>query len=161
IQADGRVDWPGHGQLRASLQNVGSGLFNDFLKAHPEQVQVHKFIGSAEWTNGPATFVVELSAQEFLPQTLPLTLELAMRGGTDGIVLSNLVVSSQTSAVVVACGRLPMRINPASQTNAVDFDLHKPLQFIAKTEPHAFFWNELVQRTGVTLQNPNLDVNVS
>ncbi len=91
----------------------------------------------------------------------PLKLELSLRGDSRGILLSNLVVNSPTSEVVVARGTLPVTLNPAAPTNMVRFDERQPLQLQAAVHPQAFFWEELAKLSGVRLEDPDLDFGIS
>src|SRR5207245_1879034 len=87
--------------------------------------------------------------------------ELHILGDQSGITLSNLVVNSQTSAVAIAHGFLPLTISPNHRTNLWHVNLDRPLQITANTEPNAFFWSKTADWTGINLRDPKVAVDVS
>jgi translocation and assembly module TamB len=176
-QVQGSLNWPGQGTLRVAMTNISSSLLAGFAQALVPEVQISRFNASANWTNGPANLAVELAAthppqaaQTAHPRgppelrsmlSLPLSLELKLAGNQNGLVVSNLVVSSQTAALATAHGKLPLTLNPATPKEFVQIDAQQPLQFEAAAQPKAFFWEELTAWTGVALREPHLKLRVA
>jgi translocation and assembly module TamB len=102
---------------------------------------------------------LDLSTRSF--QLLSLLSELSLHGNADGVTLSNLLVYSQTSAVVTAKGFVPLALTPSNPTNFVHIEPQKPLELKVTAEPHAFFWQEFTDWTGVRLREPQLKLQLS
>jgi translocation and assembly module TamB len=90
----------------------------------------------------------------------PIDFELKLRGDQSGVTFSNLTVNSQTSAVAVAHGFLPLTITPRGATNLWQIDLDRPLQMTVSTAPNPFFWGKVAEWTGVNLRDPKVAVDV-
>jgi translocation and assembly module TamB len=126
-------------------------------------------IGADDITNHVATQPVEkqrdLASGTNAPPTqdvlhTPLSLDLNLAGDKNGLVITNLVVYSPTSAVTRAQGFLPLTLNPATPTNLVQFDRNEPFRFSASSRADAFFWALLADFTGVALSQPHLILNL-
>lgn len=168
----GAVDWPHAGALQVILTNLSSSLLNDFAKAPLPEVHIQRLSGSAAWTNGPATVALEVAATHPSQSTaltnatparplnalwnLPFAFELKLRGDRDGLLLTNLMVSSRGALLATAHGGLPLTLNPAGPGAVVQLSTAQPLHFEATAQPHAFFWDELTAWTGVALHEPHL-----
>jgi len=161
IQAQANVDWPISGAINASVQNVHSAMLDDFLKTRAEPFEIRSLKAQAGWSNGPVVFLINGSAAMRPQKDLPLSGLIDVRGDAQGIIISNLVVSSQTSSVAVAHGFLPISFNPGVSTNRLNFDPQKPFQLNATTEPQTAFWEKVAAWTDLTLTAPNLRLNVS
>ena len=127
---------------------------------------IHRLDAWAAWTNGPVAFGACLSAAGFAPlpereQAIPFDLQLNLSGDAKGLSLSNLVVTAQTSSVIVAHGFLPVTLNPGAPTNLVALAMEQPLRLSVATDPQAPFWSTLSNWTGITLRKPDLKVDVS
>ena len=172
LQAEATLDWPQAGDVHVSLQRVSSSLFSSFVETNLPAVDFGRLQASANWSNGPLTYSVELSGTKLAPgqdlhlppqsfQLLSLVSEVGLYGNADGLTLSNLLVYSQTSAVVTAKGFIPLTLTPSIPSNFFHIDPQKPLEFSADAEPHAFFWKLVTEWTGVTLRDPQLRLHVS
>lgn len=91
----------------------------------------------------------------------PLNVELDLRCDAQGLVLSNMVVTSPTSTVVVAHGSLPLTITPAGVSNLWETHSEAALDLQASVRPEAFFWQSVSDLAGIRLVDPSLDLNVS
>jgi len=172
LEANATLDWPQAGDLHVSLQRVSSSLLTSFVATNWPALEVGDLQASAKWSNGPATYSVELSGAKLAPdqnlhlppksfQVLSLLSELSLHGNAGGLTLSNLFVYSQTSAVVTAKGFVPLTLTPSTPTNLIHIDPQKPLELKATAEPHAFFWKEFTDWTGVSLRDPQLKLQIS
>jgi translocation and assembly module TamB len=161
IQARGTVEWPRKATLEASIQKVHSDLFQDFLKSTLEQFDIRNLQFTAGWTNGPAMIDLQLSAAGFAQAGLTLATEVSLHGDGKGMVISNLVVTSQTNSVAEARGLLPVAWTPADPTNMIFFNTETPLQFTVTTKPEAIFWNKLAEWTGINLSEPDCQIDLA
>jgi translocation and assembly module TamB len=173
VQLQAAMDWPNSGAFQGSIRNLSSDLLADFINASVERFEVGKLEAAAGWTNGPAKFQIDLSARSFqLPgltetdftgpfKMEPVSIELKLTGDQNGLAISNLIANSGTSTVARAQGFLPLTVNPVEPTNFIHLDSTKPLQLSATSQPHAFFWDQLAEWTGVFLQDPNLSLGLS
>jgi hypothetical protein len=172
LEANATLDWPQAGDLHVSLQRVSSSVLSSFVATNWPALEVGDLQASAKWSNGPVTYSVELSRAKLAQdqdlhltpksfQVLSLLSELNLHGNADGLTLSNLFVYSQTSAVVTAKGFVPLTLTPSTPTNLIHVDPQKPLELKVTAEPHAFFWKEFTDWTGVSLRDPQLKLQIS
>ena len=175
LQVNGSVTWPERGVVEVSVQKMETTILAPFLKEKIPDITVKRLSTWAHWTNGPASFGALLSASGTPPSEVRLPtvvtntlstnllvdLELTAGGNPNGIVLSNLEVTSLTSSVVIARGFLPMTLHPGAGTNTITFDTEHSLFFNAAVQPQAFFWRVISNWSGLGLVEPNLQVNVS
>ena len=155
------VNWPISGTVDAFIRNFRSATFDDFLTSRAEPFEIRSFKASGGWTNGPLSFSILGSAGMKPRKDLPLAAEINARADAHGITISNLVVSSQTSSVVVAHGFLPISFEPAAVTNRLRMDTQTPFDFTASTEPQSAFWEKVATWTELSLVAPNLRLAVS
>jgi translocation and assembly module TamB len=172
IEAEATLDWPQAGDLHVALQRVSSGLISSFVDSNWPAIDVGHLRASAKWSNGPAAYSLELSGAKLAPgqnlqlpensfQLLSLLSELSLQGNADGLTLSNLLVYSQTSAVVTAKGFVPLTVTPSDPTNLIHIEPQKPMELRVSAEPHAFFWKLFTDWSGVSLRDPQLRAQVS
>ncbi len=161
VHLQGAVAWPRHGAARLAIQNLRPSCFSEFVRGDLDDLEIRKLGAVASWTNGPVLFGVEVAGTALAGEGFPVSANLQMSGNAGGITLSNLLVSSQTSAVAVATGFLPLTLNPAQPADRLQFDLQKQLQLTVTTQPHAVVWEKLADWTGVLLREPNVSANLS
>jgi translocation and assembly module TamB len=183
-----KLNWPEAGEAHILGENLRSDLFDDFFNFRAEKFQIGKLEASAGWTNGPLVFRVEVAGSgiiggseqatktesrrvrspvvperqlEEAPLKGPVSVQMLVMGDQNGVAISNLVVNTTTSVVASAHGFLPATINPAAQSNLLDFALDKPLSLNVTTKPQSVLWQKLADLTGVVLYEPNLNVNLA
>jgi len=161
VQASAILDWPAWGYFNASATNIRSGLADDFLKSPLEPFEIHSFKAVGGWTNGPLEFTVDGSGSTDAQKDLPLAALLNLRGNSQGITISNLVVSSQTSSVAIAQGFLPVSFEPGATTNRFHINVREDFNLVASTEPQSLFWEKVAAWSGLRMVAPNLQLNVS
>ncbi|HWH68860.1 MAG TPA: translocation/assembly module TamB domain-containing protein [Candidatus Sulfotelmatobacter sp.] len=178
VQLQGAVVWPRTGRLEASLQNLHSEVLDSFLKSTPAPITIQNLGLRAGWTNSPIQFSLELTASAVT--NLALSAELQLTGNQQGIRLEKLVFQAATPGgrpegsaslpfnastavpvpVATARGFLPVTLEPGAATGLVQPHPDGPLELKAVAQPHAFFWNQLAEWSGVRLQEPNLNVEL-
>jgi len=170
VQVDADAAWPTTGVLRGSAHNLQSTILNGFLRTKIEPFQLDALDFQVGLTNGPLAFAVNASASMRAPvpsrfnlpeQDLALSANLDLRGDGSGIVISNLVVNSQTSAVTVAHGFLPVTYHPGAPTNRFRLEIHTPFHFVAATQPQSIFWEKISGLTGLGFLAPELRLDLS
>ena len=175
IQADGSLKWPREARVTAQVANIDSRIASDFLLQSLREVEIKNLYASGGWSNGAAVFEVKLSASTGFPEAsklqannagsnsnpLSVSIALNLKGNENGLTISNLLISSATSAVASAEGFLPLDFQPSVATNRINLDPTKPLRLVATAQPHALLWDMLSDWTCLSLQEPNLSVNVS
>ncbi|HSU52896.1 MAG TPA: translocation/assembly module TamB domain-containing protein [Candidatus Dormibacteraeota bacterium] len=176
----GTVTWPAEGSIQVSGSGLNSELLTPLLKRPPESVALQKLAFSASWSNGPVLFDAELAASalpaEFIsenapgtPQNLqtnslakaPVFVSVSLAGNENGLTISNLTLTSGTSAVLEAHGILPLQFVPADATNMIRLERSKPLEFTLNTRTNSRLWQEIQQLTGLGLKDPNITAAVS
>jgi translocation and assembly module TamB len=160
IQARVALEWPSQGSGMISVRDLRSDLFQDFFRERAEIFVIHQLEANVGWTNGPAVFGVDLRASGFAESGFPLLAEAKVHSDGRELVVSNLVVTTQTSTVVVVHGKLPMSFNPAA-TNMVAVNLEAPLQLQAVTTPKGALWEKLADWTGLVLRDPDCHVDLT
>ena len=170
IQVDGNVAWPSRGVLHGSAHHAESVILNDFLKTKVEPIQIDDLALQASWTNGPLIFALAGSASMRAPipssstqreQDLPLSARVDLHGDAHGMLISNLIVNSQTSAVAVAHGFLPLTYHPAAATNRLRLEMQTPFHLTATTQPQSIFWEKITAWSGLGLLAPDLRLDLS
>jgi translocation and assembly module TamB len=185
IFGDAGLNWPAEGAARLRVQEFSPSLLFAFTTNRLPEIQIHQLDTAANWTNGPMRFTLDLAASGLLPAPRPLPrgetvagagtagaapgltsaptpvrISASMAGDQDGVVLTNFNLTSQTSAVAVAYGTLPLRIHPANST-VIRLDEQRPLTLHASTKPDAFFWNDLAELTGLLMIDPSFQLDIS
>ncbi len=176
ITAQATVRWPEQGQFNFGLQHVPVALLSAVTPADFRSFEIAFVEGAGAWSNGPLSLRITASATGTLrpgaatpaPSSVPaqllstpLTIELNLRGDAQGLVLSNLVVNSPTSTVVVAHGSLPLTITPAAVSNLWEIRPEAALDLRASVRPEAFFWQSVSELAGITLVDPTLDLSLT
>jgi len=71
-----------------------------------------------------------------------------------------LSVTAQSTAVTTAHGFLPLALYPADSNAPIHFEPGS-IDFIAETQPEAFFWEALARSTGLSFKDPALNLKLS
>lgn len=173
LQAEAMLNWPARGKLQLSLRQLSSVPLASLLMTNLPETEIHQLDASAEWSNSPARVALEMSFHENLrqitaesqkaAQLFPDTLATRLKVTADenGLIISNLTVSTPTSTVAVIHGFLPLTFTPGGSNGVVHPIPHRECNLTASARPHAFFWEQLAQWTGLELRQPNLEAKVS
>jgi translocation and assembly module TamB len=154
-QLSAYANWT-NGPASVGLDFFGTGLAKP---ARSERVQATQRTQRPTASSPAQPIGPELTTEDLL--STPLNLELKLKGDAHGIILSNLVVNSPTSTVVVARGFFPLTFTPGLATNSFNIDTQQPLILNASVRPEAFFWQNLAELTGVRLEEPNLNLDLT
>jgi translocation and assembly module TamB len=163
LDAEATIYWPQEGAMRLEARNLNTAAFRPFVKSDLDEIEVRRLDAAVHWSNGPATFRIELAADGRLPagvsnEQVAASAVMQAFGDARGVAISNLTLNCETSAVAVARGFVPISFRPATPTNMVHFESESPLDFTADTRPEAFFWREISNRTGLVLDDPKLQL---
>jgi translocation and assembly module TamB len=182
IEAEAKLDWPRQGQFQLSMKDFSSAPFAALLQTNIPGTHIEKLMASADWSNNPARLALDTSFTETTsnmgvsPPTTPnassqgsasppipasFAAQVQLAGDEHGLVISNLVVFAETSAVLVVHGSLPLTFNPGSTNSFVSPILHQACDMTAQAQPHAFFWEQLARWTGLEITQPNLRARLS
>src|SRR5205814_578451 len=115
LSAEVSVQWPNRGHCAGEVHGLALNDFADFVGPKWRGVRIQNMRFATEWRNGPARFF--LVGNGSYAEGPGFTAEGQIRGDAAGILLSNIIVSSQSAPVVNARGFLPVQINPGSSTN--------------------------------------------
>lgn len=154
-QLSAYANWT-NGPASVGLDFSGTGLAKP---APSERVQATQRTPPPTASSPAQPIGPELATEGLL--STPLNLEVKLKGDAHGIILSNLVVNSPTSTVVVVRGFLPLTFTPGLATNAFNIDWQQPVNLNASVRPEAFFWGTLAELTGVRLEEPNLNLDLT
>jgi translocation and assembly module TamB len=180
IEANASLDWPRQGQLALSLNDLFSAPFATFLQTNIPGTHIEKLMASVDWSNSPARLALNTSLTQTISNTdvrppatpnavstaspsIPASFaaQVQLAGDENGLVISNLVVFAETSAVVVIHGSLPLTFNPGSTNSLVNPILHQACDLTAQAQPQAFIWERLARWTGLEINQPNLRARLS
>jgi translocation and assembly module TamB len=161
LSANARLDWPYQGTFEISASSLSTALAQPFLQAPVPQVQVKHLAAAAGWTNGPAQFHLQLDALEGAMGQEPLAAAVSVSGDAGGLVISNLILGSASVPAISVHGMLPLTFAPAEPGKLVQWQADGALRVDATAGSQAAFWNELARLTGVTLNQPNLQMALS
>jgi translocation and assembly module TamB len=183
LTAETTVQWPTRGTAQLTLEHLPIRLVSAFAETDLPKIDIAEVGMFAAWSNGPVALRLTASAaglvsprklaergnqrgdsSKDLPAQIlstPLKLELSATGGVQGLIISNLLISSPTSSVAIAHGFIPLTINPAEPTNMLNIQLDTPMQLKASIRPEAYFWQAISQLTGVRFQDPVIDLDLA
>jgi translocation and assembly module TamB len=183
LSLEAEIQWPERGEVTCSLRHISLGLLSAITSRPLPQLEISDADASGSWSNGPVKLRVVASATgkaqpgSGRPPTqssdsvaptgpaellsTPLTAKLDLVGDAQGLVLSNLVVMSPTSSVLVAHGEVPLAIVPGNATNLLEIRLDQPLDLTASIRPEAFFWETVADLAGIDLVEPNVDLKLN
>ncbi len=91
----------------------------------------------------------------------PYQLQLDLAGDEKGVTISNLLFSSAGSPITTAQGFVPVSFVPSDRVNLVHLETQQPLEFHVHAGSEAFFWQKLGALAGLSLKDPNLEMNVT
>jgi translocation and assembly module TamB len=160
LQVEADVSWPHLGRLNIEAKNMQSDLVHSFLNAHIEPFKINSLAASAAWSNGPAITSLQCSGTG-MAGNIPFDLQVHLHGDSHALILSNLVINSDTSSVAVAHANLPLTIHPGAGTNVIQLDGSKPIDFSLSTKPQGLLWQKFTEWTGAVLQDPDCNVSLS
>ena len=151
------------GRIEIAAQNVSSHWFSDLLvmRGPPWAVSLLALDGS--WDHGPMAFSVTAGASLEIGEagdTRSAAVNVAARGGTDGIRIQALRATEADATVINATGRLPITFLPGGgQFMRIEPD--GALVLDATVAPNAAFWQKLAEVSGVDLQDPQASAHLT
>ena len=161
ISLGGGIQWPNEGMVVAVLKEFDLTSFQDFSEGPLPDALLERINLSANWTNGPVSFVVDGLAKFSSQDGTPFSAELRASGDGNGISIERASVGNGLEAVVSGKGFLPVRINPATRSNVVQTLPKQRIDFQAATLPNPQFWERVSQWTQTTFQEPSGSIAVT
>lgn len=154
--------------LRTGVEGEGKLLVNAFSTAWlrdwlvwrgPDwRVPLVDFAG--RWNRGPMEFSLSAKADTDLAKQRPVELQFKAVGDRTGIRIETLHAFEGQKEAVIASGALPLIVTPAA-ASLWAFDANAPLNFTAATQPDATFWTYLAEATGLVIDHPQLNLELS
>ncbi len=161
IHLEGDFTWPQAGRLTASVRQVDQALFGDFVAIPEHGLEIGQLNLAANWNNGPVNLDANLAASAVLTNGLPVSAQATLKGDGQGLSMEALSISTSNQPVATAHGFLPVTLQPGNPQGLVQARPDGPVRLQVMTQPRAVFWNYLAQRTGLVLQEPDLQANLS
>lgn len=174
------------------FQGFGAGtadLAQDFLKAGLPAVELGALNASADWSNGPVKFGLEVSAAERSPPApgvgkfsglsqgsqrgaadmsseswsswLGLGGEVKLTGDDQGISVQQFELTSQSAPLASLHGFIPVTLNPAAPRDRVRIEPEGPLSLSGVIQAPGVLRDKLTAWTGVRWHDPHLRLDVS
>lgn len=156
----GGVDWAERGRLSLEAKNVRSTWVRDLVALPGPEWMLSELAVQGDWEKGPLVFTATGGASVFFSEGRRADLALSARGDGDGVVLETLRATMQGNPVATISGRAPLTLWPWSDRR-VRLEDDGPLALDAVTEPHAAFWDQLAQLTGLALTAPDMNVKLA
>ena len=156
----GSVDWVERGSLLLEAKNVRSTLLRDLVALPGPEWTLSTLAVQGAWTEGPLVFTATGGASVFLDDGRMAELTLAARGDGKGVELETLRAAMRGRPIATISGRAPVTVWPWSERR-VRLDEDGPLALDAMTSPHAAFWEQLAELTGLVITEPDVNVRLA
>ncbi len=156
----GSVDWVERGSLRLEAKNLRSTLLRDLMALPGPEWMLSALAVQGAWTEGPLVFTATGEASVFLDDGRRAELALAAHGDGAGMMLDTMRATMQGRPVATISGKAPLTLWPWSERR-VRLEDDGPLVLEAVTSPHAAFWEQLAQITGLVLTEPDVNVRLA
>jgi translocation and assembly module TamB len=155
------VDWPQRGTLDCDAEGLDARLLADFIPQANAEAVLARLSFSGGWTNGPMTFQLASDATLKTKEKIPFSATAKLSGGSTGITIERLSISSATQAVCSMQGSLPIFCDPTRRDSVIQIDTEAPLRMQASTDPNSVLWEKIGAETGLRLSEPRLAANLS
>jgi len=160
----GRIELSGRsgaeGEARLQVNGFSTAWLRDWFLWRGPDWRIPAVDFSGRWNNGPMDYSLSATADTDLAEQRPVEVQLKATGGRAGLKLETLKVFEGQQEAVTASGTLPLIIAPASQPLWA-FDPNAPLDFTAATQPDAAFWTYLAETTGLMIERPQMNLELS
>ncbi|MDB6056393.1 MAG: hypothetical protein JWO95_237, partial [Verrucomicrobiales bacterium] len=159
------------GRLSIYGHRIESAVANRFLIRPVPELHVGQIAAAAFWSNAPARWSFDVSAQYLPPLTNNVPVDLhdfsarvEMFGDESGTTLTNVTLFQKGEAVASASGVLPITIEPARLSSGISnmFRVHGNNRFSlrATTRRNVVFWDAITRGLPVSIQNPSVDLAI-
>jgi len=148
------------GEARLQVKDFSTAWLRDWLIWRGSDWRMPSVDFAGRWNNGPMDFSLSATADTDLAGTRSVELQLKATGSRAGVKLETLRVFEGQQEAVAASGELPVTITPAS-TSLWAFDTNESLNFTAATRPGAAFWGYLAETTGLVIERPQMNLELS
>jgi len=160
----GRIELVGRtgieGEMRLQAKDFSTAWLRDWFVWRGPDWRIPAVDFSGRWNNGPMDFSLLVTADTDLAEQRPVELQLKATGGRAGVKLETLKIFEGQQEAVAASGMLPVVVIPASRPLWA-FDTNARLDFSAATRPDAAFWTYLAETTGLLIERPQINLELS
>ncbi len=148
------------GEARLQVKDFATAWLRDWLLWLGPDWRIPAVDFSGQWDNGPMTFTLSATADTDLAEQRPVEVQLKATGGRAGVKLEVLKVFEGQQEAISASGALPVMITPAAQA-LWSFDTKASLEISAATRPDAAFWTYLAETSGLLIERPQMNLELS
>lgn len=148
------------GDVRLLVTEFSTAWLRDWLVWRGPDWRIPAVDFAGRWNNGPMDFSLSAAADTDLAEQRPVELQLKATGGRTGVKLETLRVFEGQQEAVSASGALPLTFTPDTSPLWA-FDTSAPLDFTAATRPDAAFWTYLAETTGLVIERPQMNLELS
>jgi translocation and assembly module TamB len=159
IRLSAELSWPERGWFSVDLRDLETDLVGDFFAVDTDFFRLLEASLSGSWDEGPINFEVLADIRVELEED-QIQVGMDITGDGDELRVSQLRASTQGKSLVSAEGRLPVSVWPGRDA-ILQIQEEGEIDFRARTEPGAPFWNRLGDLTGIHLEDPKLSLLVS
>lgn len=154
-----RGAWGEVGELHFSARDIAAEWWRDFTPNIPFGWTVRNLTLNAAWSGGPAavdTSADLIIAAEGRPE---VDLRLSARTDQSTVIVEQFTAGEEGRESAHFAGQLPLEINLGPGAR-VKIDREAPIKFSGQVNPGAREWTELAQRSGLTLEAPQLTLQL-
>lgn len=157
----GDLEWPRRGTVECSAKALDARLLKDFIPQADVAAELADLNFSGGWTNGPMTFQLTSDATLKTKEKTPFSAVAKVSGGSTGVRIEQLSVSSATQAVCSVQGTLPIVYDPTRTDSAIQINTEAPMNLQMSTDPDSVLWEKIGEETGLRLDEPKLAANLT
>lgn len=168
IALSGDLAWPSEGSAAVQIENFDLAQFQDFVQIQLPRLSIVKLDARSGWTNRPVSFelsgLVDYELTTPLagpPESHPLAVQIAASSTTNGLRLSELVLTHGSIPVLSASGTLPLVLDPNGAPPFARWNPGEQADLHAATASNSAFWHELARGLPVELVEPRVQADVS
>jgi translocation and assembly module TamB len=156
---DGSVTWGDAGRIEVSARNLDPAWIEELIPRGQFKWRLALLAVTGTWDRGPLTFSISGGAEIDMGNGHTAAVNAAARGSKDGIQVEALRATEGDATVFNASGAVPVVIHPRGKELIV-IEPDGPVTVDALAAPHAIFWEQLAQATGIELKDPQASARV-
>lgn len=172
LRAQADVVWPDQGEFSLTAHHLPLSGFAPWFPPALSTVAIDRLHLDGNWRQGPIRFAASLDASaeadrrtgqsppsatlSWGRELFPLRLTGHAEGGLDGIVISNLVLTSRSSVAATVAGRAPVLVHPVARSVELHALPDAAMNLTAEISPNTPLWSALREATGWAVTDPSV-----
>ncbi|MCI0745677.1 MAG: translocation/assembly module TamB [Verrucomicrobia subdivision 3 bacterium] len=149
--------WPERGVVAMEIQELDTRHFDDLFAPDLLLFDIKEALFQARWNDGPVTGFARVDGSYTGAEPFHASCDLA--ASADGLIITNLLVWSESSPVLHARGRLPVRMEPSKPEQLVAIP-GRDIDLTLGTHPDPAFWDRIARLTGIRVEEPQVQARI-